>query len=143
MPIPDLNERGFLPEGVYDCTMDEIKKRFGKFQTTDRRIRLLEKLEQFIGEAKRIGMISAIVVNGSFISSKPEPNDIDLIVVLKQGHIFQAELMPFEYNVLSKKRVRNRYGFDVLYAEENSPVFDNYEYFFQKVRETSEYKKAF
>jgi hypothetical protein len=29
MPIPCLNEKGFLPPGVDDCSLDEIRKTFG------------------------------------------------------------------------------------------------------------------
>ena len=31
MPIPKLNERGFLPHGIHECALSEIKDRFGKF----------------------------------------------------------------------------------------------------------------
>jgi hypothetical protein len=31
-----------LPEGIHDCTLDEIGARFGRFQTTDRRVHLFK-----------------------------------------------------------------------------------------------------
>jgi hypothetical protein len=134
MPIPKLNEQGFLPAGVWDCTMAEIQRRFGSFQKTDRRVQLFEKLESFIGEARQTGMIKAIIVNGSFISAKPDPNDIDLILVLEKGHDFEKELRPMDYNVLSRKRVRRRYGFDMFVDEEDSDFYEEDVRFFQKVR---------
>jgi hypothetical protein len=40
--IPPLNEQGCLPEGIHDCTMDEVATRFGVFLTSDRRSQLCE-----------------------------------------------------------------------------------------------------
>jgi len=42
MPIPALNEHGLLPAGIHDCTLDELKSRFGSFQISDRRNQLFE-----------------------------------------------------------------------------------------------------
>ena len=48
----------------------------------------------------------ALVINGSFVTAKPHPNDIDLIVVLPAGHDFRADLGVSEYNVVDRSRVR-------------------------------------
>jgi hypothetical protein len=42
MPIPDFTPDGFLPPGVHDCTLDELRVRFGVFRSNDRRPRLYE-----------------------------------------------------------------------------------------------------
>ena len=52
MPIPALDPRGLLPEGIHDCTLDEIKAAFGAFQSTDRRPQLFARLAAFLAEAK-------------------------------------------------------------------------------------------
>src|SRR5690349_21006811 len=114
MPIPLLNEWGVLPPGVHDCTMEEIEERLARSQMTDQRIRLLEKLVRYVKEARGTGLAVALLIDGSFVTAKDEPEDIDLIVVLKPEHDFAADLRPFEYNVLSKKRVRQEYRFDLL-----------------------------
>ncbi len=44
MPIPPLDDLGFLPEGVHACSLDEVEERFGCFQTVDRRIYLFGKV---------------------------------------------------------------------------------------------------
>jgi len=44
MPIPELDARGLLPEGIHPCSMSEIAQRFGRFQRSDRRCRLFERL---------------------------------------------------------------------------------------------------
>ncbi len=134
MAIPELDDQGFLPPAVYDCTMTEIENRFAQFQGSDRRIRLFEKLRLYAAEAKKTAFVIQLLVNGSFVSAKPAPSDIDLVVVLAADHDLGAELRPFEYNVVSKKRVRQAYKFDILVAVEGSQACSEYTEFFQQIR---------
>lgn len=96
MPIPALTSDGLLPEGVHDCTLRELQERFGEFQTTDARCRLFERLARFVQEATASGLVAAVIVDGSFVTAKNCPNDIDLIVILRPGHNFTADLRPRE-----------------------------------------------
>jgi len=142
MPIPNFDENGFLPEGIHDCSLDEIVDRFGIFQTTDHRYRLCEQLQEFLTEIRSTNFVVAVIINGSFTTSKHVPNDVDLIVVLSKDHDFNAELRPFEYNVLSRRRVRKRYSFDVLVARDNSIEYREYSDYFQQVRGQPENRKG-
>src|SRR3954469_17649731 len=105
MPIPDLDEHGFLSVGVYDCELHEIRARFGIFQGSSRRPDLFTRLVAFVAEAKASEVVEAIVVDGSFITSKDLPNDIDLLVVVASDHDFSLDLAPREYSILSARRV--------------------------------------
>jgi hypothetical protein len=73
-------------------------------------------------------------VDGSFITSKADPNDIDLILVLPSSHDLRAELVPMAYNALSRQRVSRQYGFDRLVAREEAIEYTQYMGFFQQVR---------
>jgi hypothetical protein len=70
MPIPPLDSRGFLPPGIHQCSLIEMKGRFGRFQKSDKRSYLFVRLESFSAEAKRAGIVSSIIVDGSRL----EPN---------------------------------------------------------------------
>ncbi len=131
MPIPDLNEDGFLPEGIYESSLEEVRQRFGGFQRTDRRPALFTKLSLFLTEARASGLIEAVIVDGSFVTAKDEPSDIDLILVLHADHDYRAELKPLEYNALSKRRLRRRFRFDVVIAQDGSDVYEQAVNFFQ------------
>lgn len=133
MPIPALNQDGLLPVGIHDCTLDEIRARFGTFRGSDQRPRLLAKLEAFIAEARAAGLVRSVIVDGSFVTSKAEPNDIDLIGVVSAEHDYTADLLPSQYNVLSRFRVRKRFGFDMVAAREGTETGDAVG-FFQQVR---------
>ncbi len=142
MPIPDLNEDGLLPEGIHEASLEEVRERFGRFQRTDRRPDLFSKLCLFLAEVRASGLVEAVIVDGSFVTAKDEPSDIDLILVLRSDHEDGAELRPFEYNALSKRRVRLRFRFDVLIAREGSDEHKNYIDLFQQVKGASDLRKG-
>jgi hypothetical protein len=142
MPIPEWNESGLLSEGVHEASLEEVHERFGRFQRTDRRLTLFAKLSEFLREARSTGLVVAVIVNGSFVTAKDEPSDIDLILVLRPEHDFGADPKPFEYNVLSRRRVRERFRFDVLIAREGSVEYEQYVSFFQGVKGPSGLRKG-
>jgi len=134
MPIPALDPHGFLPVVVHDCTLEKLKAAFGSFQTTERRPQLFDKLVAFLAEAKSARIVLSVLVNGNFVTAKPDPYDIDLILVVAPDHDFAAELSPGEYAVLSKRRVHRRHGFDLLVARADSEEHRRYVSFFQQIR---------
>jgi hypothetical protein len=123
-----------MPEGIHDCTLEELRARFGSFRGSDRRPRLWAALEAFIAELKAAEVGLYLVVNGSFVTAKPAPEDIDLILVLPRAHDFSLDLGPAECNVLSATRVRRRHGLDLLVAPEGSDQLRRYLKLFQQVR---------
>ena len=62
MPIPDLNSEGFLPDRIHDCTIEEAKSRFGRFQDSDRRPLLWGKFMAFFQKAKSCVAIEAVLL---------------------------------------------------------------------------------
>jgi hypothetical protein len=116
--IPPLDD-GVLPEGIHDCNIQEVATVFGRFQRSDRRIRLTQRLEEYLKEAKASGILLAVVIDGSYVSAKDEPEDIDLLAVLRSDLDPAKELKPFQYNVISKSAVRAaKYPFDLFAVPE-------------------------
>ncbi len=134
MPIPASNPDGLLPIGIHDCTLDELKARFGAFQSNDQRPRLFARLQGFLAEVRAAGFVRSVLVDGSFVTSKPAPNEIDLILVVASDHDVSADLLPSRYNVLSKNRVRKRLGFDIVAVREGTSESEDAVAFFQQVR---------
>ncbi len=137
MPIPPLNDVGLLSEGVHDCTLDEIGARFGRFVVSERRVRLFAQLRELIEEEQRAGITVALIVDGSFVTDKPEPGDIDLVIVLPEDYNFDAEMPPFQYNAISKVHLRRRYRFDAFVAKEHSPEYQEWVTLFQRDKRES------
>jgi hypothetical protein len=71
--IPEFDSNGNLPPGVYFCEWQEFKERFGK---TRRRVLLMAGLEMAMQELKTAGC-RVIYINGSFVTSEPNPGDFD------------------------------------------------------------------
>lgn len=103
--IPPFNDDGCLPEGIYDCAIDEAAERLGSFQSSDRRPQLWARFTEFIREAKGCGFMEAVLVGGSFVTAIPEPNDINLVLVVAAACDFSIDLSPAQYNLLAQRRV--------------------------------------
>jgi hypothetical protein len=77
--IPDCNDEGYLPPGIHLATVEEIATRFG--QESELRRAQMESLRWLVGLVRRAGG-QRIVVNGSFVTDKLEPNDVDCVVLI-------------------------------------------------------------
>ena len=91
--LPAFNDDGVLPPGVWPCELAELAQRFAVFRRTGRRIQLYDKLEDFLKEMLRTGVVAEVIIDGSFVTAKAEPNDIDLVLGLLPG--FDLEAAPF------------------------------------------------
>ena len=82
----------------------------------------------------------AVIVDGSYTTARNEPDDIDMIVVLKPDLAWES-LRPFEYNAVSNRMIRQMYRFDVFAYPEGSVEYDKYLELFQHVRLNVEYTR--
>jgi hypothetical protein len=114
--------------------MDEVAERFGRFQRTDRRGRLTERLRRYVEEVRGSGIATAVVIDGSYISGRDEPSDVDLILVLRPDYLPASDPRPFTYNLRSKRMVKKLYRFDILPAADGSAAYRTYVDFFCGVR---------
>ena len=118
MPIPAFTTDGLLPEGIYDCTLDEIRERLAApFSEPIGGASCLNGWRSCIRVTQASGLVIAVIVDGSFVTDKDAPNDIDLIIVTVRPVRFPPVLHPIEYNSLSKHYIRRTFGFDMLLAE--------------------------
>jgi hypothetical protein len=81
-----------------------------------------------------VGVATSVLIDGSFVTAKEDPNDIDLILVLPPTHDFDRDLSPAEYNVLSARAVKRRHKLDTLVASSDSDQYRRYPRLFQQVR---------
>ena len=80
MPLPNLNHDGELPEGIHKATIEEVIAQFGS--GTEQRIIVTERLQRIYQLAKDTGHLQQLLIFGSYITAKPEPNDIDVVIIL-------------------------------------------------------------
>lgn len=134
--LPSLNGHGVLDPGFYDLSLEQIAELFGRFQRTDRRLDLFKRLSALVEEVRAFSFAHHLIVDGSFITSKDEPTDVDLIFVVKEGTLPLANAInPYEYNALSSRRLKKKYNFDVLVVNERSEAYDRYVEYFSRLKE--------
>lgn len=76
--LPDFDEFGNLPPGIYRCTPEEVLQRFGQ-GSPEREVETKE-LVRFIQWAIEKG-VRRLMVNGSYITNKKAPNDVDIVIL--------------------------------------------------------------
>jgi hypothetical protein len=89
MPIPALQENGFLPPGLYLADLDEIWKRFGR--TSDRRRMLFNRLQMFVDAARHVEALRMFLA-GSYVTAKMNPKDIDIVIWVGERFLELLEL---------------------------------------------------
>lgn len=77
--IPLFNDNGYLPAGLHVATLEEIDARFG--HESELRQVQMQSLRWLIALAWKAGALR-IVVNGSFVTDKIEPNDVDCVLLI-------------------------------------------------------------
>jgi hypothetical protein len=132
--IPEFNDDGLLPPGIHSATMREFHERFAVFDRSDRRLQLCRKIESLWREAKGTPIVRKLLIAGSIVTSKPEPNDFDALIVLDPS-IVGTSLRPFEYNLVSRSMARRVFGGDVVPVLDQSVAHGEYLEFFQKTRD--------
>lgn len=83
MPIPELTIDEFLPKGSRECTLTEVMSRFSRSIESDRRPDLARELVAYSDERHSANVGQFLVVDGSFVTGKARPGDIDLRLVLR------------------------------------------------------------
>jgi hypothetical protein len=117
--------------------MDEIKAQFGV--STSRRHELFERLKMFFELAKHCGALR-MFVNGSFITSKPEPGDVDVVIWLDEKYI---ELL----KLASSEALRMEEVLDTREPQEVFAVYEELDWkawldFFSVIRQHSDKRKG-
>lgn len=79
--IPDFTDDGCLPVGIHAATLEEIAARFGQ-EPELRRVQM-ESLGWLVEPARAV---QRVVVGGSMVTGKWEPNDVDCLLL--QGPAF-------------------------------------------------------
>lgn len=113
MPLPPFSETGDLPLGVHHATLDEVIGRFraGSSQRED----CTRRLTHVFDLASRTDCLERFIVFGSYVTAKPEPNDVDMILVMVDS--FRLETCPIESLGLFDHAVAQvRYGASIFWV---------------------------
>jgi hypothetical protein len=98
--IPTFTRDGLLPAGTYPCTIPELEDSLG---FSDSRKAILDGLKRLLAELPEPGTVLYVLVDGSFVESKTDPSDVDIVVAVENLRDNQPG-----YRVL--QWVENRHG---------------------------------
>jgi predicted nucleotidyltransferase len=111
--LPEFNTDGNLSEGIHRATEDEFLGRFAVGSA--RRKWLGGLLQELLALASSTGCLERVYVWGSFVSAKESPNDVDLLLLVRDD--FQLENVAEEARVLfDHGEARMRFHADVFWS---------------------------
>ncbi|HEX3150746.1 MAG TPA: hypothetical protein VHR66_21895 [Gemmataceae bacterium] len=76
--LPAFDDYGNLPPGIHRCSEADLAMRFG--EGSEEREAEIAELIQFIDAARNSG-VRRLLVNGSFVTGKLAPNDVDVVIL--------------------------------------------------------------
>jgi Family of unknown function (DUF6932) len=77
--IPKRRRDGTLPPGVHQATIDEVMSAFPP--SNQQRQILNDSLQRVAEELQKLDPSLIIFINGSYVTHKAEPNDVDMLIV--------------------------------------------------------------
>jgi hypothetical protein len=134
--IPEFDARGMLPEGIHRATWQEFVERFGG---NKRRHELLGGLSEG-KDLLRLAGCRRIYIDGSFVTSKEHPNDIDVCWDIKGVNPDALDPLFFDF---SDGRAAQKARFGVEFFPADTPeglTGKTFLEFFQVDKHTGELK---
>ncbi len=111
MPLPAFDSCGDLPVGVHPATLAEVIARFGR--GTPQRELVTARLVRIYELAQRTRKLERFIIFGSYVTDKPAPNDVDIILVMADDfteHDYAPDLFP----VFEHRRAQQELGASIF-----------------------------
>ena len=135
--IPDFRDDGYLPEGLYLASEAEVLSRFGVSSVQRRRLSL--RLKRWI-ELSRCVAARRLFVDGSFVTAKLEPDDVDAVVWLADDFVLRVARGDIEAIELETMLLTRRP--EEIFAAEDRRDWDDWIQFFSRTREADGRRKG-
>jgi hypothetical protein len=135
--IPAFREDGYLPPGLYVATPAEVTFRFGSANRQRRRLAI--RVRRWIDLALAVGA-PRMFVDGSFVTAKAEPNDVDGVILLPPDFVTQIERELTPAIELHEMILTRRP--EELFAAEDDHDWDAWVEFFSRTREADGRRKG-
>lgn len=136
-PIPAFRADGYLPEGLYAASEADVTFRFGA--SGSRRRRLALRLRRWIKLARQIGA-TRLLVDGSFVTVKEEPNDIDAVILLPSD--FERQIAEGLQPALELEQMLLTRRPEEIFGAEDETDWNEWVEFFSRTREADGRRKG-
>lgn len=81
MAIPNFDNNGVLPYGIYAASIDDIGEYFCSYGNIKIRETLFESFNKYLNDVMKHNVQVEIYIDGSFVTNKEEPGDIDVLIM--------------------------------------------------------------
>jgi len=133
LPIPPTKECGLLPPGIHEASMADVRERFAKDRNSHRGF-LYDGLVKFINALVGLGhieVVESILIDGSFVTDKHSPGDIDVVLEIKPDA--SVEKLTSLLHSLDRDSTKQKYGLEAFPYIPGMPR--DIRSFFQYIRE--------
>ncbi len=76
-----------MPAGLHRATIDEVLERFGS--GSPQREAVAARLLRTYRAARETNLLERFIVFGSFVTAKADPNDVDIILVMRDDFVLE------------------------------------------------------
>lgn len=130
MAIPALDPSGLLPIGIHSAELDEVIVRFCVEKRALRAGRILD----FVHDVRSTGLFVAIYFDGSFVTKKAEPSDVDVVLELHRWVTAEQEVQDLRIRRLTQTAYAEDQGFSCEVWHPSSPIERSAIDFFQRLK---------
>lgn len=123
----EFESNGMLSAGIHDCTMQEFIEFFvDKFPTSQRRKTIANNLLDFAKDILATGTPVEFWVDGSFVTTKINPNDADLVLFF---HLPHMQVLAPQHSSLQQKYLNSLdFYFSLAVSPENEKLIKPSDY---------------
>jgi len=126
MPLPEFDNKGDLPLGFHPATIKDVVERFG--HGTLQREDVTSRLVRVYKIARSTWKLERFVLFGSYVTTKPAPNDIDIILIMRDDfreEDYTEALLP----VLDHQRAQSELGASIFWIRSGSILLESVDEF--------------
>lgn len=125
--MPEFDENGYLPHKCYEVTVKDIKEKLvDNFPDSKTRQSRFECFMRFYKELlENVKSCIRILIDGSFVENNPNPNDIDLVIVIDSTKYNDYERFYIDNEFVFKNVLRDEFkplkeqeNFDLIYESD-------------------------
>jgi hypothetical protein len=135
--IPPFRPDGYLPNGIHKASEAEVTFRFGT--QSRRRRRLALRLRRWIELGRDVGA-KRLLVDGSFVTAKAEPHDVDAVLFVPEN--FQELVAQGLDSALELEEMFLTRHPEELFPAEDEAVWQGWCDFFSRTREPDQRRKG-
>ncbi len=121
MALPALLATGDLPAGIHHVTIAEVVQRFGA--DSGQRALVTRRLLHIYDLAQRTGHLQQFIVFGSYVTAKAEPNDVDVVLVMKDSFRLDGCLREC-LGLFDHALAQARYGASIFWVRPNAMLLE-------------------